>query len=55
MDKQKKNDSYGKYEKGNKVSYEDFQAYLDCHYKNNNYHFFGNILPRMKKIAKMAV
>lgn len=26
---QKKGDTYGKHEKGNKVSYEDFQIYLD--------------------------
>ena len=26
---QKKSDDYGKYEKGNKISYEDFSKYLE--------------------------
>jgi hypothetical protein len=40
---QKKADTYGKHEKGNKVSYEDFQKYLDTNYKKK-YDFIGKTL-----------
>ena len=51
---QKKADPYGKHEKGNKVSYEDFQKYLDTNYKKK-YDFVGKTLQKMKKIALTAV
>ena len=40
---QKKADTYGKHEKGNKVSYVDFQKYLDTNYKKK-YDFLGKTL-----------
>lgn len=51
---QKKGDSYGKHQKGNKVSYEDFQKYLDTNYKKK-YDFVKKTLHKMKKIALTAV
>ena len=44
---------YGKYEKGNKLSYDDFEAYILKHYRKNReaVSFKNVLLPRMKKIA----
>jgi len=42
---QKKNQEYGKYEKGNKVSYEEFQKYLDLFEAKKNFNFSEQILP----------
>ena len=50
----KKSDSYGKHEKGNKISYEDFQKHLDSTYKKK-YDFLKKTLQKMKKIALTAV
>lgn len=44
---QKNGQDYGKYEKGNKVSYADFQKYLINHV-NPDVDFFKHILPKMK-------
>ena len=52
---QKNNDSYGKYEKGNKLSYTDFQKYLDSSYKGRNFDFFNKMLPKMRDIASDAI
>lgn len=46
---QKKSDDYGKYENGNKMSYKDFQKYLDA--KKINKNFLNEILPAIKKIV----
>ena len=43
---QKKSDDYGKFENGNKVSYGDFQKYLDR--EGIQCDFNGKILPQMK-------
>lgn len=45
---------YGKYEKGNKISYEDFQKYLDKEY-NGKYDFFSDIYPKIRKIASDSI
>lgn len=45
---QKKSEGYGKHEKGNKVSYEDFQKYLDVNFKKKKYDFLGKTLNKMK-------
>ena len=50
---QKHADDYGKYENGNKLSYTDFQRYLDSHYAER--HFFKEILPEIKEIVKDSV
>jgi tubulin polyglutamylase TTLL1 len=46
---QKKSEDYGKYENGNKMSYKDFQRYLDN--KRINKNFNNDILPRIKNIV----
>ena len=50
---QKHADDYGKYENGNKLSYSDFQRYLDSHCAYR--HFFNEILPEIKEIVKDSV
>jgi hypothetical protein len=53
---QKNSDEYGKYEKGNKITYEKFQVYLDKNRKNGEKNvFFDKILPEMKELAINAV
>ena len=46
---QKKSDDYGKYENGNKMSYKDFQKYLDN--KRIQKNFLNDILPQIKSIV----
>lgn len=45
---------YGKYEMYNKLSYEEFQRYLDVTYSNKKYNFKEDILPQMKSMATDA-
>lgn len=45
---QKNADNFGKYESGNKLSYHDFQKYLNSHYPELNICFYRDILPQMK-------
>ena len=44
---QKKYEEYGKYESGNKVSYAEFERYLETTY-NGSVSFYGQIYPQMK-------
>ena len=49
---QKKCDDYGKYEPGNKLSYADFQKYLDLpRYQDLNVNFERDILTQIKKLT----
>ncbi|OMJ89940.1 hypothetical protein SteCoe_7833 [Stentor coeruleus] len=48
---QKYSDDYGKFENGNKMSYNDFQRYLDNHYERS-VNFIEEILPQIKNIVK---
>jgi hypothetical protein len=50
-------DSFGKYEAGNKVSYTEFQAYLDSIAKTNTprINFFKDILPTIKVVYQVTV
>ena len=54
---QKNSEDYNKYERGNKVSYDKFQEYLDKSIKNKKKKniFYSQILPQMKEITKNAV
>lgn len=52
---QKHSDDYGKFENGNKMSYNDFQKYLDAHYSEKSWNFFEEVLPKMKKIIKNTI
>lgn len=47
---QKNLPEYGKYEKGNKISYTEFERYLKREF-NGKYNFHKVIYPQMKKIA----
>jgi tubulin polyglutamylase TTLL1 len=48
---QKHADDYGKFEPGNKMSYAEFQAYLDKHYTSMNVCLERDILPQIKKLT----
>jgi hypothetical protein len=53
---QKNADDYGKYEKGNKISYDKFQSYLNKTLEKGNKNcFFDRILPEMKQLTLQAV
>jgi len=45
---QQNNEEYGKYEPGNKLSFSEFQKYLDINYASLNIDFFRDILPQLK-------
>lgn len=47
-------DKYGKYEDGNKLSYHNFQKYLD-HSQKGSYRFVEDICPQLKKIAMDSI
>jgi len=47
---QKKAEDYGKFEAGNKLSYNDFQKYLDANY-NGTVNFYNDMYPQIKKLA----
>lgn len=42
---------YGKYEKGNKLSYREFQLYLDEKYGQKTYDFMGLISKEIRKMT----
>jgi len=52
---QKYTANYGKFESANKLSYADFQKYLDTTYPKDDYDFEEQILPKMKSICLDAV
>ena len=57
---QKYHEDYGKYEPGNKLSYADFQRYLDLSNNNNDTNgqklkFWNQAYPEMKKLATDAI
>ena len=45
---QKYGDDYGKYENGKKLSFGDFQAYLNANYRQINIDFYRDLLPQIK-------
>ena len=49
---QKYSAEYGKFESGNKLSYRDFQKYLDQNYSEKKINFVGSILPVIKEMIK---
>lgn len=49
---QKFSTEYGRYENGNKLSYREFQRYLDSHYPEKGINFLSNILPKIRSIVK---
>lgn len=48
---QNNSECYGKYEDGNKVSYSQFQRYLDGKHSGCGFDFEAQILPKIKKIT----
>ena len=56
---QKKCEDYGKYQPGNKLSFADFQRYLDTNYNNIQngvkFKFWSQAYPDMKKLAAQAI
>lgn len=52
---QKYSDEYGKYESGNKLSYADFQRYIDKTKDMPQFNLVKDIVPKMKKIAQKGV
>lgn len=52
---QKNCNQYGKYEEGNKLSYAQFQRYLDSAYPEKKYSFIDSVYPRMREIALDAI
>lgn len=49
---QKHSAEYGKFENGNKMSYREFQRYLDHHLPEKKVNFIMNILPEIKDIVR---
>jgi len=47
---QQKEEDYGRFESGNKLSFTDFQKYLDTTFKYLNINFLKDLLPQIKKI-----
>ena len=47
---QKYSEDYGKFENGNKMSYTDFQRYLDSHYTDHIVNFLEEVVPEIKEI-----
>ena len=52
---QKDGASYGEYEEGNKLSYNDLQRYLDNTFPEKKINFYEHIYTRMKEIATHAI
>ena len=51
---QKHSEDFGKYESGNKLSFHDFQKYLNSHYSDLNIWFNRDILPQIKRLMTDA-
>lgn len=45
---QKKSEDYGKFENGNKISYNELQKYIEQLYKKD---FYDVVYPKLRKIA----
>jgi tubulin polyglutamylase TTLL1/tubulin monoglycylase TTLL3/8 len=52
---QKYSEDYGKYEQGNKLSYSDFQRYLDLIHREAHINFQSEILPKLREIVRDTV
>ena len=47
--------SYGEFEDGNQMSFQDFQKYIDEYYPDSGIDFFKDCLPKMKAIIKHSL
>lgn len=52
---QKKGEDYGKYENGNKISFADFQKYLDNNFGDKKLNFYKTVYPQMMRLARDAL
>lgn len=52
---QNNSENYGKYEDGNKLSYPQFQKYLDTKHAAAGYDFEATIIPKMKEVALHSI
>ena len=52
---QKKGVSYGEYEPGNKLSYNDLQRYIQSSFPEKKINFYEHIYPKMKEIGTHAI
>ncbi len=52
---QKNSDDYGKFENGNKVSYQNFQKYLDTHMPAKKVVFHKHILPQIRVMSCISL
>lgn len=52
---QKKSEDYGKYENGNKISFGDFQKYLDNSVSDKKLNFYKTVYPKMMRLARDAL
>ena len=50
---QKNLPDYGRYQKGNKISYEELDAYMKKN--DSSFNFFEKVYPKMKQIATNAI
>jgi hypothetical protein len=48
---QKKSEDYGKFENFNKMSYQDFNKYLNIHFSHLQVDIFHHIIPQIRKIV----
>lgn len=51
---QKKGNDYGKYQKGNKVTFEEYQNFLDM-FEKKDINFKKDILPKLKLMAAKSI
>ena len=52
---QKKDEDYGKFENSNKLSYDDFQRYIDANYASAGINFIKDIIPKAKKVMQDTI
>ena len=52
---QKNLPDYGKFQKGNKISYDELAAYIDKFHSKKGKKFYQHIYPKMQRIATDAI
>jgi len=50
-----KDEDYGKYENSNKLSYDEFQKYIDATFPTSNIKFIEDILPKAQKVVQDTI
>ena len=52
---QKQSQDYGRFEDNNKMTYKEFQRYLDFNYFDKKFNFIGDIIPKIRNIVKDTI